>query len=83
LTAFLLLVVMCSTTLMSVETTGIKRTADLFSGPQELVRQNMGELAGVIISLGSPLRLGDIRTPRCRARSCYRCPAICRLREQR
>jgi paraquat-inducible protein A len=49
LTAFILLVVMCSTTLMSVETAGIKRTADLFSGPQELVRQNMGELAAVII----------------------------------
>jgi paraquat-inducible protein A len=47
--AFVLLVVMCSTTLMSVETSGIKRTADLFSGPEELVRQNMGELAAVII----------------------------------
>ncbi len=49
LTAFILLVVMCSTTLMSVETSGIRRTADLFSGPEELVRQNMGELAVVII----------------------------------
>ncbi len=47
--AFILLVVMCSTTLMSVETAGIKRAADLFSGPEELVRQNMGELAVVII----------------------------------
>jgi paraquat-inducible protein A len=47
--AFVLLVVMCSTTLMRVETAGIKRTADLFSGPEELVRQNMGELAAVII----------------------------------
>ena len=47
--AFVLLVIMCSTTLMSVETSGIRRTADLFSGPQELVRQNMGELAVVII----------------------------------
>ena len=45
--AFVLLVVMCSTTLMSVETAGIKRAADLFSGPEELVRQNMGELAAV------------------------------------
>jgi hypothetical protein len=34
---------------MSVETAGIERTADLFSGPEELVRQNMGELAAVII----------------------------------
>jgi paraquat-inducible protein A len=49
LAAFVLLVVMCSTTLMSVETAGIRRTADLFSGPWELVRQNMGELALVIV----------------------------------
>ena len=49
LAAFVLLVVMCSTTLMSVETSGIRRTADLFSGPEELVRQNMGELAVLII----------------------------------
>jgi paraquat-inducible protein A len=49
LTAFVLLVVMCSTTLMSVETSGIRRKADLFSGPAELVRQNMGELAVVIV----------------------------------
>ncbi|MGC1891513.1 MAG: paraquat-inducible protein A, partial [Stellaceae bacterium] len=49
LAAFVLLVVMCSTTLRSVETAGIRRTADLFSGPEELVRQNMGELAVVII----------------------------------
>ena len=49
LAAFVLLVVMCTTTLMSVETAGISRTADLFSGPRELVRQNMGELALVIV----------------------------------
>ena len=48
--AFVLLVVMCSTNLMSVETVGIKRTADLFSGPEELVRRNMGELAVVMYS---------------------------------
>jgi paraquat-inducible protein A len=47
--AFVLLVVMCTTTLMSVETAGISRTANLFSGPWELVRQNMGELALVIV----------------------------------
>jgi len=47
--AFVLLVVMCTTTLMSVETSGIKRTANLFSGPWELVRQDMGPLALVII----------------------------------
>ena len=49
LSAFVLLVVMCTTQLMSVEKAGIKRVADLFSGPEELVRQNMGELAAVII----------------------------------
>jgi len=61
--AFILLIVMCSTTLMSVETSGIKRAADLFSGPEELVRQNMGELAAVIIfvTVVAPLiRLVDI-----------------------
>ena len=47
--AFVLLVVMCTTTLMSVETAGISRTANLFSGPWELVRQDMGPLALVII----------------------------------
>jgi paraquat-inducible protein A len=47
--AFVLLVVMCTTTMMSVETAGISRTANLFSGPWELVRQNMGELALVIV----------------------------------
>src|SRR5207237_3663272 len=47
--ALVLLVVMCSTNLMSVETAGIKRAADLFSGPEELVRRNMGELAVVIV----------------------------------
>jgi paraquat-inducible protein A len=47
--AFVLLVVMCSTTLMSVETAGIRRTAGLFSGPEELVRQNMGELGAVVV----------------------------------
>jgi paraquat-inducible protein A len=47
--AFVLLVVMCATNLMSVETAGIKRTADLFSGPQELVRQDMAALGAVVI----------------------------------
>jgi paraquat-inducible protein A len=47
--AFTLLVVMCTTNLMSVETSGIKRTADLFSGPEELVRQNMAALGAVVV----------------------------------
>jgi paraquat-inducible protein A len=48
-TAFILLVVMCSTTLMSVETAGIAHVADLFSGPEELFRRNMAELAAVVL----------------------------------
>jgi paraquat-inducible protein A len=49
LAAFVLLVVMCSSTLMSVQKAGISRAADLFSGPQELVSQGMGEIAVVIV----------------------------------
>jgi paraquat-inducible protein A len=49
LAAFVLLAVMCTTTLMSVETAGIERTANLFSGPWELVRRDMGPLAMVIV----------------------------------
>jgi paraquat-inducible protein A len=47
--AFVLLVVMCTTNLMSVETSGIKRTANLFSGPEELVRQDMAALGAVVV----------------------------------
>ena len=47
--ALILLVVMCSSQLMSVETAGIRRVADLFSGPEELVRQDMAPLALVVI----------------------------------
>jgi paraquat-inducible protein A len=47
--AFTLLVVMCTTNLMSVETSGIKRTANLFSGPEELVRQDMAALGAVVV----------------------------------
>src|SRR5262249_38160679 len=47
-TAFILLVIMCLTQLMSVEKAGIAHGANLFSGPQELVRRNMAELAGVV-----------------------------------
>ncbi len=47
--ALVLLVVMCSSALMSVETAGIRHVADLFSGPQELVRQNMAPLALVVL----------------------------------
>lgn len=55
--ALTLLVVMCLTPLMSVETAGIRRAADLFSGPDELVRQNMAPLAFVVlfVTLFAPL----------------------------
>lgn len=49
LAALVLLIIMCTTTLMSVETSGITLTADLFSGPEELVRRGMGELAAVVV----------------------------------
>jgi paraquat-inducible protein A len=47
--ALVLLLVMCATTLMSVETAGIYHVANLFSGPDELVRQNMAPLAAVVL----------------------------------
>jgi paraquat-inducible protein A len=47
--ALVLLAVMCASALMSVETAGIRHVADLFSGPQELVRQNMAPLAAVVL----------------------------------
>jgi paraquat-inducible protein A len=49
LAALVLLVIMCTTTLMSVETAGITLTAGLFAGPEELVRRGMGELAIVVV----------------------------------
>jgi paraquat-inducible protein A len=47
--ALILLAVMCTTGLMSVETAGIRHAADLFSGPEELVRQGMGPLGAVVL----------------------------------
>ena len=47
--ALILLIVMCSSSLMSVETAGIRHVANLFSGPEELVRQNMAPLAIVVL----------------------------------
>jgi len=49
LAALILLVVMCLSPLMSVETAGIRRVADLFSGPEELVRQDMAPLGLVVV----------------------------------
>ena len=47
--ALVVLAVMCSSSLMSVETAGIRHVADLFSGPEELVRQSMAPLALVVL----------------------------------
>ena len=57
ITGFILLIVMCSSNLMSVETAGIRHAADLFSGPEELVRRGMPELGAVVIflTIGAPL----------------------------
>jgi paraquat-inducible protein A len=44
-----LLAVMCANELMSVEKAGIRHVADLFSGPEELARQNMAPLALVVL----------------------------------
>jgi len=49
LAAVVLLAVMCANELMSVEKAGIRHVADLFSGPEELVRQNMAPLALVVL----------------------------------
>jgi paraquat-inducible protein A len=47
--ALTLLVVMCSTQLMSVQKAGISHVAGLFSGPKELVHRNMAPLAAVVV----------------------------------
>ena len=47
--ALVLLVTLCMTSLMSVETAGIAIRAGLFSGPMELVERNMGLLAAVVV----------------------------------
>jgi paraquat-inducible protein A len=49
LAALVLLSIMCLTTLMSVQTAGILLHAGLFSGPEELVRRGMSELAIVVV----------------------------------
>jgi paraquat-inducible protein A len=47
--ALVLLIVMCTTTLMSVQTAGIAHSAYLLSGPEELVRRDMSSLAAVVV----------------------------------
>ena len=60
ITGFILLIVMCSSNLMSVETAGIRHAADLFSGPEELVRRGMPELGAVVIFLTVAAPLGRL-----------------------
>ncbi len=47
--ALVLLIIMCTTTLMSVQTAGIMLRAGLFSGPEELVQRGMAALAVVVV----------------------------------
>lgn len=49
LAALVLMLVMCTTTLMSVQTAGIMLHAGLFSGPEELSRRGMDALALVVL----------------------------------
>jgi paraquat-inducible protein A len=49
LAALILLTIMCGTTLMGVDKAGITHSANLFSGPAELVRQGMSPLAVVVV----------------------------------
>jgi paraquat-inducible protein A len=61
LSALILLILMCSSQLMSVEAAGMCHVADLFSGPEELARQNMAPLGLVVlfVTVMAPLlRLG-------------------------
>src|ERR1700676_2164740 len=47
--ALVMLIIMCVTTLMNVQTVGIMHSAGLFSGPVELVHRGMGGLAAVVV----------------------------------
>jgi len=47
--ALVLLIVMCSTTLMTVQKAGTLLSAYLFSGPAELMRRDMAELAAAVL----------------------------------
>jgi paraquat-inducible protein A len=47
--ALVMLIIMCATTLMNVQTAGIMHQAGLFSGPIELVHRGMSGLAVVVV----------------------------------
>lgn len=48
-TSLVLMLILCLTTLMTVETAGITLTAGLFSGPAELVRRGLASVGLVVI----------------------------------
>ena len=58
--SLVLLIIMCTTTLMSVQTAGIAHSAYLFSGPAELVRRNMAELAVAVVFVTVVAPLGKL-----------------------
>src|SRR5258708_8188977 len=58
--ALVLLIVMCTTTLMSVKPAGIAHSANLFSGPAELARRNMAALAVVVVFVTVLAPLGKL-----------------------
>lgn len=60
LAALVLLVVMCTTTLMGVQTAGIGHSAYLLSGPAELVERNMAPLAAVVVFVTVLAPLGKL-----------------------
>ena len=60
LAALILLTIMCGTTLMGVDKAGMAHTANLFSGPAELVRQGMSPLAVVVVFVTVAAPLGKL-----------------------
>jgi paraquat-inducible protein A len=60
LTALILLIVMCTTTLMTVQSAGMAHSAYLLSGPTELVRRNMASLAVVVVFVTLLAPLGTL-----------------------
>jgi paraquat-inducible protein A len=58
--ALILLSIMSTTTLMGVDKAGIRHSANLFSGPVELVRQGMTPLAIVVVFVTAAAPLGKL-----------------------
>jgi paraquat-inducible protein A len=58
--ALVMLIIMCATTLMNVQTAGIMHQAGLFSGPIELVHRGMSGLAVVVVFVTVIAPLGKL-----------------------